>query len=345
MTSVVPNALQTSWIATDAIDLLPERRSSREQFYTSSPAFPNDQASSIPPRRGRAGASRRTSSDRCRREPRVLIEAWTLIPRSQSHASEARQHLVAEIRHVVEIVDERDRQPAEAGAAVVGKLGRNLIRRADERIAADSARREKRALGLELVRRRVLRRDVLERQHLLDRAPIGAFDVGVMVILLGLAPCGPADHLPLGVDLDLAPVFSPVGLDVADLLHDAVEDLLLVHRLRRAGDRQARAAGRGEEGVAVAHREGLAGTRLTGIHDDRARAADRSRLRPHAGELEIAAVEIELVPRPGALDHVDPLLGKFVALLMVALRDAEHRELALVPAGDEVEPKPPVANM
>src|SRR5262249_9608519 len=159
-------------------------------------------------------------------------------------------------------------------------------------------------------------------QHLLDRAPIREFDVGVVVILLGLAPRGPADHLALGVDLDLAAVFAPVGLDVADLLHDAIEDLLLAHRLRGAGGRQTRAAGRGEERVAVAHRKGLAGPRRSRIHNDWARSADRPGLRPNAGQLEVAAVEVELLRRPGALDHVEPFVGKVIALVVLALLHA-----------------------
>ena len=58
----------------------------------------------------------------------------------------------------------------------------------------------------------------------------------------------------------------------------------------------------------------------------------------NARKLEKFPVEIEFVLfRPGALDHVDPFLGKFVTIVMVALRHAEHLELAFVPAGDDVQ--------
>ena len=50
------------------------------------------------------------------------------------------------------------------------------------------------------------------------------------------------------------------------------------------------------------------------------------------------AVEVEIVLRaPGLLDRVDPFLRVVVARLVLALLHAEHLELALVPAGDDVE--------
>src|ERR1700730_13538925 len=66
----------------------------------------------------------------------------------------------------------------------------------------------------------------------------------------------------------------------------------------------------------------------------------------NARKLEKFPVEIEFILlRPGALDHVDPFLGKFVTIMMVALRDAEHLEFALVPAGDNVQPEAALADM
>ena len=66
----------------------------------------------------------------------------------------------------------------------------------------------------------------------------------------------------------------------------------------------------------------------------------------NARKLEKLPVEVEFILfRPGALDHVDPFLGKFVAIVMVALRHAEHLELALVPAGDDVQPEAALADM
>ena len=50
-----------------------------------------------------------------------------------------------------------------------------------------------------------------------------------------------------------------------------------------------------------------------------------------AGEIEI------LLVGPDQLERVDPFLGVFVALLMLALLDAEHVEFVLVPADHDVE--------
>ena len=55
-------------------------------------------------------------------------------------------------------------------------------------------------------------------------------------------------------------------------------------------------------------------------------------------------VEVLLVG-PDHLDDVDPFLGVFVALLVLALLHAEHIELALVPADDDVQPESPFADM
>ena len=48
---------------------------------------------------------------------------------------------------------------------------------------------------------------------------------------------------------------------------------------------------------------------------------------------------------PGALDDVEPLLRIIVAVVVLALRDAEHLELALVPADHEVEAEAALADV
>ena len=97
---------------------------------------------------------------------------------------EAWQHLVAEVRHLVEIVDERHRDAAQAGAADIGELFGDAVRGADERIAADRLGR----VILLLLRIDFggdgLAGDVLQRHHLLDRAPVGIVDLGVAVIVI-----------------------------------------------------------------------------------------------------------------------------------------------------------------
>ena len=57
-------------------------------------------------------------------------------------------------------------------------------------------------------------------------------------------------------------------------------------------------------------------------------------------------VEVEILLRaPGLLDGVDPVLRVGVARLVLALLHAEHLELALVPAGDDVEAEAAVADV
>ena len=48
---------------------------------------------------------------------------------------------------------------------------------------------------------------------------------------------------------------------------------------------------------------------------------------------------------PDHLDDVDPFLRIFVAVLVLALLDAEHVELALVPADHDVEPEAALADV
>ena len=52
-----------------------------------------------------------------------------------------------------------------------------------------------------------------------------------------------------------------------------------------------------------------------------------------------------LVRRPGKLEDVDPFLRVVVAQFVLALLDAEHFELALVPADHKIEPEASVADV
>ena len=116
------------------------------------------------------------------------------------------------------------------------------------------------------------------------------------------------------------------------------------HALRGFLDRDAR--GLHEEGIAVPHREGAADRRSAGVHDDRPRAAIGLGLGAHVLQLDELPVEIEVVAvRPHQLDGVDPLLRVFVARGVVALLDAEHLELALVPADHDVESEAALADV
>src|SRR5262249_1601090 len=101
-------------------------------------------------------------------------EAWrersaraALVPRSlflaQARPLQARQNLVAEEGKLVEIVDERDRNPRQPRLAEIDELARHVV-------GVSHDRQSPHALGvsgadlLKLLGRRVLRRDVLERE-------------------------------------------------------------------------------------------------------------------------------------------------------------------------------------
>ncbi len=96
---------------------------------------------------------------------------------------------------------------------------------------------------LELLRRRVLRGDVLERQDVVDRAPVGVLDDGVVEILLRLLAGRPAGDDADGVDAELLALRLALGLGGGDALRGLVE-------------RGAR--GLQEECIAIPDREGLA---------------------------------------------------------------------------------------
>ena len=108
--------------------------------------------------------------------------------------------------------------PRTPALLMICKLVRHAVGRADERIAADGVRGEISALGVVLLRRNGLRRDVLVRQHSVDRAPVGILDDGVAVIVLRLLLGRAADHLADRIDLDLAADAARSVLDLRDLL-------------------------------------------------------------------------------------------------------------------------------
>ena len=104
--------------------------------------------------------------------------------------------------------------------------------------------------------------------------------------------------------------------------------------------------GRGEECVAVAQREGLPDRRPAGVHDDRPGVAIGLGIGAHALAVEKPAREIEIaVLGPGPLDDVEPLLRVVITVVVLALRDAEHLELTLVPADHEVDAEAALADV
>src|SRR5207247_10432090 len=99
-----------------------------------------------------------------------------------------------------------------------------------------------------------------------------------------------------------------------------------------------------EERITVAQRKLLTHLRGAGIHEDRPGVAVRLGKRAYALELQELSFEIELAAfRPGSLDHIEPLLGERVACIMLALGDAEHLELTLVPPDHQIDAEAPFA--
>src|SRR5262249_60088263 len=105
-----------------------------------------------------------------------------------------------------------------------------------------------------LLRWPLLRGDVLERQNVVDRPPVGALDDGIMEVVLGLLLRRPASDDAHGIDAKFLALLLRLGFGGRDLLRRLIE--------RGAGCLQ-------EECVAVADREGLADRRGAGIHDHR----------------------------------------------------------------------------
>src|SRR5208282_2560311 len=132
-------------------------------------------------------------------------------------AYQTRQHLVAEIGHLAEIIDEGEPDAAYAGLADNFEFFRHVIGRADERIAADGVGSEIAALGVVFVGGSVVRRDIPVRQHAVDRTPIGVVDIDVAIVLLGLLLRRTADDLTDSVDLDLAAEILRGGLGLRHL--------------------------------------------------------------------------------------------------------------------------------
>ncbi len=90
----------------------------------------------------------------------------------------------------------------------------------------------------------------------------------------------------------------------------------------------------------------LAVARPPGRDQHRARAAPGLRLHHGLLQIEEAARIVErLRLGPAARHDVDPFLAQHVAVVVRAEVDAEHVELFLVPAADDVEAEAPLADM
>src|SRR5262249_7799448 len=153
----------------------------------------------------------------------------------------------------------------------------------------------------------------------------------IMEIFFGLFPRRPASDDPDRIAADLCSLHPRGFLGPADPLRSLFE-------------RSAR--GLKEKRVAVLHRKCLPGRRCASVHDPRPRRAKWLRLAADCFHIEVFARKVEIFAiGPDHPDDIDPFLRIFVTLLVRALLDAEHVELALVPADDDVEPKAALADM
>ena len=101
-----------------------------------------------------------------------------------------------------------------------------------------------------------------------------------------------------------------------------------------------------EQAIGVVDRETAAGRRRARAHQHRPPLAPGLRLAVDVLQIEILAVVVE---RPGLgidlLEDRHPFGRIVVALVVLAKRNSEHRELFDVPAGHDVDPKPPLADV
>src|SRR5262249_19107653 len=147
--------------------------------------------------------------------------------------------------------------PSQAGFAEIDQLARHVIRVPHNGQAAHALRVAAADL-LKFFRRRVLRRDVLERENVVDRSPIGTLDNRITEIVIGFLLGRPASDDADGIDAELLALLPGLIFGYRTLLRRLVE--------RGTGRLQ-------EERIAVADREGLSDWRGACVHDQRSRAA------------------------------------------------------------------------
>src|SRR5262249_39435311 len=90
-------------------------------------------------------------------------------------------------------------------------------------IASNPTHRLQRPFGGIFFRSGIFRRDVLEREHLLNGRPVCVLNVGMMMIVFGLPWRRPTDHLSLSKDFNLPAEFTRLVLDATDLVHNPIE--------------------------------------------------------------------------------------------------------------------------
>src|SRR3954466_11342554 len=121
---------------------------------------------------------------------------------AQARALEPRQNLLAEEWKLVDIIDQRNGDPRQTRVAEIDQLAGDMVGVADDGQATHPLRITGAHL-LKFIRRRVLRRDVLEREDRVDRRPVRVLHDGIVIIVLGLLPGRLAGDDADGIDAEL----------------------------------------------------------------------------------------------------------------------------------------------
>ena len=103
---------------------------------------------------------------------------------------------------------------------------------------------------------------------------------------------------------------------------------------------------RREQTIRVSRGEIAAGLRIPRTDENRPAAPPWLRLRHHRLQFVVVTIEVErLIFGPDAFNDGQPLLAVVIASVMLAQRDSHHTEFDRIPAGDDVEPESPVADV
>src|ERR1700704_2306637 len=141
---------------------------------------------------------------------------------AQAGALEPRQNLLAEERKLVDIIDQRDGDPGQTRLAEIDELAGDVVWIADDG-QATHALSVTCAHLLKLLRRRVLRRDVLEREDRVDRRPVCVLHDGIVVIVLGLLLGRLAGDDADGIDAELPALLFCLALRGRNPLRGLIE--------------------------------------------------------------------------------------------------------------------------
>src|SRR5579871_369199 len=178
---------------------------------------------------------------------------------AQTGALHARQHLVADVGKIVDVVDHAERQAVEAGAAQPLERLDRIVVTADDRNAgaADQARFQLVLVGLEPG----VDARAAQLERIVRRLPVALLIDNVVMIVLGLL-AGTPDHQ------------MRAGEDVAQLprRRGVAEEFQLRHQI------VVRRRHRGEQAIGVAGGEFAAGLRIAGADQYRPAAPERLRL-------------------------------------------------------------------